>query len=140
MTKTQFVTFLSIGFGGEKDSLPLSFRMGAAYKPTFLPGLTAAMDLIKPIDRSMSIPYGVEMYPIELYSWFTMSDAEYRTPGGLPEDIIAVRIGHDGSLMDLFDGLSGGFGIKFSRFKLDYAFKPYSDINDAHRLSLIIVF
>lgn len=129
-----------ISFGGEKDHLPLSFRVGVAYRPTFLPGLTGAMDVIKPIDRSMSIPYGVEVYPIELFSWLTMSDAEYKTPGDLPEDIIAVRIGHDGSLMNIFDGLSGGFGINLSKLKLDYAFKPYSDINDAHRLSLIFVF
>lgn len=129
-----------ISFGEEGDSLPLTFRAGVAYQPTFLPGLTAAVDLIKPIDGPMSIPYGIEVYPIELFSWFTMTEDEYMTPGGLPEGIIAIRIGHDGSLMDVFDGLSGGFGIKLSRLKLDYAFKPYSDIDDAHRLSLIIVF
>jgi len=129
-----------IDFGGTKDQLPLTFRMGAAYRPAFLPGLTAAIDLLKPIDDSMNLPYGVEFYPIELFSWFTMSDAEYRTPAGLAEDIIAIRIGHDGSLMDLFDGLSAGFGIKLSRLKFDYAFKPYSDINDAHRISLIFLF
>lgn len=129
-----------IGLGEEKDNLPLSFRIGTAYSPIFLLGFTGALDLIKPIDASMNVSYGIEVYPVELYSWLTMSDAVYRTPGDLPEDIIAIRIGHDGSLTNLFEGLSGGFGIKFSRLKLNYAFKPYSEINDAHRLSLVVVF
>lgn len=129
-----------ISFGGEGDSLPLTFRVGAAYRPTFLPGFTGALDVIKPIDGERSIPYGIEVYPIELISWFTMSDAEYKTLGNLPEDIIAIRIGHDGPLLSIFDGLSGGFGIKLSKLRLDYAFKPYSDLNDAHRLSLIFMF
>lgn len=129
-----------ISFGGELDNLPLTFRAGAAYQPTSLPGVTAAMDLIKPINGPMSIPYGIEVYPIELYSWLTMSEDEYMIPGGLSEDVFAIRIGHDGSLMNVFDGLSAGFGIKLSRLKLNYAFKPYSDIEDAHRVSLSIVF
>ncbi|MBI3565954.1 MAG: hypothetical protein HY079_12210, partial [Elusimicrobia bacterium] len=33
-------------------------------------------------------------------------------------------------------GLGAGLGLKFGRFKLDYAFQPYGDLGNTHRVTL----
>jgi hypothetical protein len=85
-----------------------------------------AVDFKKPIHDSLTYSTGVEY-------WFNHT--------------IALRLGYDSSTVDAGNGLSAGFGVCLlqtdvffvyaSEIDLDYAFVPYGDLGDSHRLSLL---
>jgi len=54
---------------------------------------------------------------------------------------LAVRGGYQfghgaDQLQSQFVGLGVGLGIKFSRFTMDYAFLPYGDLGNTHRITV----
>jgi len=73
------------------------------------------------------------------------NDAGAALHGGLDynvNSVLALRGGYDATSTDV-DGLTGvaaGVGIKLGAVALDYAFRPFGDLGDTHRISLLIQF
>jgi hypothetical protein len=105
-----------IKFIEEGDPLPLSLKLGAAYK---LPekDLTLALDLNLPSYEEIRINVGLEY-------WY--------------KELLALRGGWK-SGYDLGE-MSLGLGFKFRSFLLDYAYVPYGDLGDTQRFSLTLRF
>lgn len=93
------------------DSLPLTLKVGIALSRE---ALTLAADVVKPKDNDMYWCVGAE--------WWM-------------RDIIALRAGYK-SNQDIGGGWSAGLGFKFQRICLDYAYAPYGDLGNTHRISL----
>ena len=102
----------------EKDPLPFTVRVGAAYQTQLQNNIfTISGDLNKPKELSARFNLGAEC----LYN-----------------QVIALRAGYKfGYDVDSF---TAGFGVKINRYRLDYAFAPKGDLGDTHRLSLGITF
>jgi hypothetical protein len=49
---------------------------------------------------------------------------------------VRLRAGYNSASADAGDGLSAGIGFRYSGFDLDYAYTPFDDLADAHRVSL----
>ena len=93
------------------DPLPLTLKMGIAWSRKTL---TLAADVAKPQDNDVYWCLGAE--------WWI-------------QDKIALRAGYK-SNQDIGPGWSAGLGFKFQRICLDYAYIPYGDLGDTHRVSL----
>ncbi len=93
------------------DPLPLTFKIGAASK---LKTLTLAMDVVKPQDNEIYYCLGAE--------WWL-------------RNVLALRIGYKTN-QDIGEGITAGIGYRFERIWLDYAYVPYGDLGDTHRISL----
>jgi len=127
-------------FFNEKEPLPFAFRLGAAYrktlntiqeagspveeeavdpdKPTGV--LVVAMDLNLPVDGPAGIRLGTE----------------YQFGNG-----IAIRGGYrTGTGLEFPSGISGGAGYSTASYHLDYAFVPYGDVGNTHRVSFTVKF
>ena len=101
-----------ITFDEEDESLPELLRSGAAYR---FYGLR--------LETSVDLEYQFE-------------SGEYGLMGGVewwPFDRLALRAGYDGNI-DLDDGLTAGFGYRHDEVSFDYAYLPYGDFGDVHRL------
>ena len=102
------------------DSLPVLLRFGLAHRPahTPLPMLLLA-DFNVPNDSDPYLAFGVEL----------------RVAGGL-----YLRPGYSTQQTGLEGddplGLSAGAGLVMQRYRLDYAFNSYPDLDDVHRISL----
>ena len=126
-------------FVSEKEPLPFAFRLGAAYKAVLAASeteesggegnadlgkpasvLILAMDLDFPADSSVGARMG----------------AEYRLGS-----YVAVRGGYrTGTGSDFPSGLSAGAGYGTGAYQVDYAFVPYGDIGNTHRISFTVKF
>lgn len=114
-------------FIDEADPLPLNIKLGCSYplisqSPNFL---ISALDINKPIDNDVRVNFGTE----------------YSRKFG--ENIIcAARVGYKTNTKgyEAIDGISAGFGFGFKEYSLDYAFTPYGDLGDTHRVSVIAKF
>ncbi len=93
------------------DPLPLTFKIGAASKSETL---TLAVDVAKPQDNEIYYCLGAE--------WWL-------------RNVLALRVGYKTN-QDIGQGLTAGMGYKFGRICLDYAYVPYGDLGDTHRISL----
>ncbi|MFC1522851.1 PorV/PorQ family protein [Elusimicrobiota bacterium] len=111
----------SIAFDGASDATPLNIKLGSAYK-LLDNKLTLALDLNKPRDNDIRANLGAE-YLYELKDSLTLAGrAGYKT-------------NTDG--LDTMDGLSIGIGARISKkYGMDYAWVPYGDLGDTHRISL----
>jgi hypothetical protein len=98
-------------FENEADSLPLEINGGMSFK---LPKLLCVMDMTVPIDNNIRINTGIEYQPIQYLS---------------------LRAGY-GSNNDLDHGLSVGMGINIENLQFDYAYVPYGDVDNTHRVSI----
>jgi len=101
----------NIGSKLGSDPLPLTFKVGAASK---LKALTLALDIAKPSDNEIYYCLGAE--------WWL-------------REVVALRVGYKTN-QDIGQGLTAGLGYKFGRICLDYAYVPYGDLGDTHRISL----
>ncbi|MDI6795094.1 MAG: PorV/PorQ family protein, partial [bacterium] len=108
-------------FHEEGDDLPLSFRIGTAYKRG---AMTLVSDVVKVKDSAVSLRVGGE------YCF---------------KEMIAVRGGYQRE--DGMDGnnngvLTFGLGANLAQeaYQFDYAYIPYDDLNDIHRFSARIRF
>ena len=101
----------NIGSKLGRDPLPLTFKVGAASK---LRALTLAVDLTKPQDNEIYYCLGAE--------WWL-------------RNVLALRVGYKTN-QDIGQGLTAGIGYRFGRICLDYAYVPYGDLGDTHRISL----
>lgn len=109
-------------FYERSDPLPLDFGVGLGYHPA--EPLTLVLDLHKPVDNRFNLRTGVEwrIHPIirVRLGYNSLLGTELKTGGG--SDILA------GSC----------FGLGFSRGELglDYAYTPYLELGNNHRVSL----
>ena len=102
------------------DKLPLTFKGGAARR--FLDGKLAA---------------GADL------DWLAQDERFYLSLGGeyLLNQNFAFRAGYQfghsqDKLGSALVGLGAGIGLKFDRFSLDYAYVPFGDLGDTHRMTL----
>jgi len=101
----------NIGSELGSDPLPLTLKIGAASKSETL---TLAVDVAKPQDNEIYYCLGAE--------WWL-------------RNVLALRTGYKTN-QDIGQGLTAGIGYKFGRICLDYAYVPYGDLGDTHRISL----
>ena len=106
----------------ESFSLPVNVKFGAAYR--LIDGaLTLAVDANRPVDSYMNIGVGTE----------------YKIMG-----IMNLRAGYrytvGGNPLGTASGLRAGIGVEITDYKIDYAFVPYGELGQAHRVSLVASF
>lgn len=121
------LVFQNIGtkmkFVDEEDSLPINIRLGGAYKVR--DKWIVSLDVSAPIDNEINGGIGVE-------NNYKLSD----------NINIAWRIGYNTKTTDVggLGGYSLGLGGNFKRYRVDYAFVPFGDLGDTHRISIGISF
>jgi len=111
-----------VKFVEESFPLPLNVKFGAAYR--LIDGaLTLAVDANRPIDNYMNVGLGTE----------------YKIMG-----IMNLRAGYrytiGGNPLGAASGLRAGLGVEITDYKIDYAFVPYGELGQAHRISLVASF
>ena len=111
------VTFIEEAFG-----LPVTFRLGAAYK-LWNEALVLTTDVIRPADNDLAIAVG---------AGYTIAN------------ILQLRTGYKyqigGNDLGAISGLTGGFGLTLLRFQIDYALVPFGVLGLTHRFSLVANF
>lgn len=117
-------------FIDEGDPLPMNIKVGCSYNLMPLISqspnlLISALDINKPIDNALRVNFGTE------YS---------RNFG--KNILLAARVGYKTNTKGYkaIDGLCAGLGFGFKDYFLDYAFTPYGDLGDTHRVSVIAKF
>ncbi|MBI4054863.1 MAG: PorV/PorQ family protein [Elusimicrobia bacterium] len=101
-----------VKFQSKKEDLPLNVTLGAAYR-VLEQGLFL-LDLNQPKDGDITVHAGAE------YTFLKTA---------------ALRLGYNGR-NDADTGITAGGGVLLERFSLDYAFVPFGDLGDSHRISL----
>lgn len=113
------MTFISEGY-----DLPLTATVGLGY--TFKRAVTFAFDVKrKIIDNKTEVSFGTEYTPL---------------------NILALRAGYlvmnksasDQMNASGFSGFGGGMGLRILNFSTDYAFVPYGDLGNTHRVSFSV--
>ncbi len=105
----------NIGSKLGSDPLPLTFKVGAASK---FKALTLAVDVAKPQDNEIYYCLGAE--------WWL-------------RNVLALRVGYKTN-QDIRKGITAGIGLKMGKTSIDYAYVPYGDLGNTHRISLGIKF
>lgn len=104
-------------FEGEESPLPRVMRIGAAY-PLWGKTVTLAADAVVSGNDPAYASAGLEYRLLKMF---------------------AIRFGYKGS-KDLDKNLTYGVGFENARFRLDYAFVPFGDLGDTHRISVVFRF
>lgn len=102
-----------IKFVQQVDPLPFSYRLGMAWN-LYEWRLQLGADVLRRRDTNMEYNFGLEYRPIRLF---------------------ALRAGYS-SENDLDNGITAGFGVDFHAMHFDYAFVPYGDLGNTHRMTL----
>ena len=105
----------NIGSKLGKDPLPLTYRGGIALR---LRSISIEADAVKSTDDDMYSCVGLE---------------------GWIGNILALRVGYRTG-QDVGSGVSFGTGFKISNVQLGYAYVPYADLGNTHRISLDMEF
>lgn len=121
----QNLGFQRSGYGsGHKDGLAPIFRVGASHRLIGLP-LLVAVDAYKPTDHHLNVNMGGELSPAEHLSlrlgWSSL---------GLDQ-----RVGTD---KDNLAGFSGGIGVRWQLYRLDYAYSSLAELGEVHRVTLTL--
>ncbi|HAH31417.1 MAG TPA: hypothetical protein DCL44_03780 [Elusimicrobia bacterium] len=104
--------------GSSAFDLPLMIRAGAARR--LKDQLLVSLDALKAGENAVALCAGVE-------NGFDIGE----------EDLFFVRVGYkSGRSQYAGSGFTGGIGIKYNDLGLDYAFSPYGELGDAHRITL----
>ncbi len=106
-----------IKFKNESSPLPRIIRMGFAYS-WWGEAMTATLDEVVPADNTPFAALGLE-YKIR--------------------KMVSIRLGYKGE-KKTDQKVSYGFGFENPIFRLDYAFVPYDDLGNTHRISVIYRF
>jgi long-subunit fatty acid transport protein len=106
----------------DADALPMTIRLGGSTRVLDKKMLLSA-GVSKANDSDANLQAGVEY---GLLPFFTLRGG-YKLVSGA-SDL--------GGLV----GVSGGFGVQFNRFNLDYAVTPFGDLGMSHRISLLVRF
>jgi len=105
----------NLGFNLKGDPLPLTYKLGLAAK---IISITLSCDVAFPNDNETYFCAGME---------FPLSQN------------FALRAGYR-SNRDVGSGISAGMGFNFDKVVVDYAYVPYAELGDTHRVSLGINF
>jgi len=109
-------------FYQENDPVPTTIAAGASSE--FLDEkLLVAIDVSYPLQGDFDAALGLEYSPMEMLS--------IRAGGNLHDKDAADNAGGG-----IIDALAFGAGSNWDRFSLDYAFKPFADLGNIHRISL----
>lgn len=104
----------------ESDPLPVSGRVGMSYGDVVKDyDYIMALDVLYMLDNDINISFGTEFIAMKA---------------------LALRVGYTYKLngQDIDDGLFGlgaGIGYTIDRYQFDYAYAPYGEVGDTHRLS-----
>ncbi|OGR97714.1 MAG: hypothetical protein A2V88_03480 [Elusimicrobia bacterium RBG_16_66_12] len=106
------------------DSMPLTFKGGAAYKM---------------FTRKLVLGSDIDWLMTERRAYWSLGAEFWVSPN------LAVRAGYQfghGSdqLKSKLVGLGAGLGLKFERLTMDYAFMPYGDLGNTHRMTVGVRF
>jgi hypothetical protein len=109
-------------FVATKEKMPLTVRAGMEYRP-FSDRLVVLLAGNKAVDNSFKMNFGTELNFIEHLS---------------------LRLGYNGNLGDIqngsdlddFAGLGAGFGIKYKKYSIDFAYTPFPGLGHPMRLDL----
>ena len=106
----------------ESFDLPFTCRAGAAYRVRDMAWLIA--ELVKAGESDTAFAAGAE--------------GEYSFA---PRETIFARLGYKtGRSKNAGSGISAGVGLQSNDLRLDYAFSPFGDLGDTHRISLTLKF
>lgn len=105
----------NLGFNLKGDPLPLTYKLGLAAK---ISSITLSCDVAFPNDNETYFCTGME---------FLLSQN------------FALRAGYR-SNRDVGSGISAGMGFNLDKVVVDYAYVPYAELGDTHRVSLGISF
>ncbi len=109
-------------FYAENDPMPTEVAAGASIG--LVDGkLLIAADLSYPLHGDFNAAAGIEYTPLEMLS--------IRAGGNLHDKNAADEAG--GSIID---ALAFGAGTRWNNFTLDYAYKPFADLGNAHRITV----
>ncbi|MDO8733669.1 MAG: PorV/PorQ family protein, partial [Elusimicrobiota bacterium] len=117
------ISVVNIGQGlkfiDERDTLPLTLKMGGSWGITHK--TTMLVEVIQPSDGGLKQRLGLEYHFSEPF-W--------------------LRLGWkiNQRKFDDYTGFTGGFGLRFGKFYMDYAFVPHSDLGVSHYVSTSIKF
>ncbi|MBI4372022.1 MAG: PorV/PorQ family protein [Elusimicrobia bacterium] len=115
--------------GSAADPLPLSARAGLSWRAS--PSFEAALDAVFPVDDAAYVAVGVERR-------FLVGPA-----GSVLPWTAALRAGYDSARSTGIEGFSGGsfgLGLDFAALRVDYAWVPFGDVGDSHRLTFAVRF
>jgi hypothetical protein len=113
-------TMRNLGSNIGPDSMPLSLKGGVAYKM---------------LSRRLLLDSDFNWVATERRAYWSFGTEFWVSPN------LAVRGGYElghgaDQLQSRAVGLGVGLGLKFSRFTMDYAFLPYGDLGNTHRVTL----
>jgi hypothetical protein len=119
----QDVGFQRSGYGsGHTDGLAPILRVGASRQLEGLP-LLLAVDGYKPIDHHFNVNMGGELRPAESFflrlGWSSL---------GLDQQV--------GTDKDNLAGFSGGLGVRWQTYRLDYTYSSMAELGEVHRATL----
>ena len=116
---TAGVSMQNLGTKLGPDSLPLTFKGGGAYR-MFSERLVLASDVDwRAVDKRAYWDLGAE---------FWLDKALALRAG--------YQLGHAADKAGSMYGFAAGFGVKLGQFGLDYAFVPFGDLGDTHRITV----
>ncbi|HAD82928.1 MAG: hypothetical protein A2509_06875 [Candidatus Edwardsbacteria bacterium RIFOXYD12_FULL_50_11] len=109
-------------FVATKEKMPLTVRAGMEYRP-FSDRLVILLAGNKAVDNPFKMNFGTELNFMKHLS---------------------LRLGYNGSLgniqngsdLDDFAGLGAGFGIRYKKYSIDYAYTPFPGLGHPMRLDL----
>lgn len=106
----------------DKDGLAPILRVGASRQLEGLP-LLLSVDGYKPTDHHFNVNLGGEIHPAETFSlrlgWSSL---------GLDQQV--------GTDKDNLAGFSGGVGVKWQTYHLDYSYSSMAELGEVHRATL----
>lgn len=109
----------TMAYISREEKLPMTVRLGGAYSRSIVPGIagiTISADMVKPSYEEAYPSIGAEL---------TL------------RDIFSVRGGYCGEKEREHNGLTAGAGIRLlGTIALDYAWTPYGDLGNFHRVSV----
>jgi len=115
-------------FAGNKAPLPLAWDLGASY--TGINKLELSLDgRTRPKDGDDELCLGAG-YKVAKALVIRAGYNSKAAKSAKSDDTKGLKA------LDNLRGLSAGFGVEISNFKLDYAFTPYGELGNAQRLTL----
>lgn len=111
-------------FVSESESLPMNIKLGGLYRIAGSNWIYV-LDVNFPIDNSINVGTGTE------YTYKIDDDMS-----------VSGRVGYNTKTKDIegLKGLTAGFGIGYFNYNIDYAFVPFGNLGNTHRMSLGIKF
>lgn len=115
-------------FDKETAPLPLSYTFGVTYALLKNQMLIFSSDFEKPRNQGLAVRFGGELNIGS--SWNARNSR-------IPQ--FSLRAGHDG-FVEAGTGLSMGGGLRIDNYSMDYAFIPFGQLGQAHRISATVRF